>query len=349
MKRFRALNNSAYYIKHLELEDLQSNLFISFKALTSIKKKILATLNDSNEIIDPIDVPFLKKQSTLNIKPALAVLISSQKDLYFCNETSANIFYQLPSHFKNEFSELLNIFLKNKKLVPWFPTVLIGENNTGAVEFLKQMQPKLIVTNNTGIAYEAYIEGIPWIAGPYLNIANSFSLLCLKDNFNCHGSFIANEISKNQIKGIINPENFKLCYSIYHPILLLTSRQCLHHQIIGCEKNRINEDCIQKCNKFASITNLKKVSFLIEKSNGNYHRIYNNKNFLNTDIVTDIPGIFSSFFIDLTDVKTETKIDTDNSKIIKLFENLLNGDPESKKELKQMIHPSTNAQYKKGI
>jgi putative protease len=349
MKRFRALNNSAYYIKHLELEDLQSNLFISFKALTSLKNKILAILNDTNEIIDPIDVPFLKKQSTLNIKPALAVLISSQKDLYFCNKTSANIFYQLPSHFKNEFSELLNIFLKNKKLVPWFPSVLIGENYTGAVEFLKQMQPKLIVTNNTGIAYEAYIEGIPWIAGPYLNIANSFSLLCLKDNFNCHGSFISNEISKNQIKGIINPENFKLCYSIYHPILLLTSRQCLHHQVIGCEKNRINEDCIQKCNKFSSITNLKKVSFFIEKSNGNYHRIYNNNNFLNTDIVTDFQDIFSSFFIDLRDIKTETKIEMDKSGIIKLFENLLDGDPDSKKKLEQSIHPSTNAQYKKGI
>ncbi len=31
---------------------------------------------------------------------------------------------------------------------------------------------------------------------------------------------------------------------------------------------------------------------------------------LNTDIVTDMPDLFSSFFIDLSDIKTETKIET---------------------------------------
>ena len=244
---------------------------------------------------------------------------------------------------------LIDLFLKNKKLIPWFPSILIGENYTAAVELLQQVQPELIVTNNTGVAYEAYKKGIPWIAGPYLNIVNSFSLLCLREKFNCYGSFISNEINKYQIKSIINPANFKLYYSIYHPILLLTSRQCLFHQIIGCEKNRINEDCIQTCNKSSSITNLKKVSLFIEKKRGNYHCIYNNNNFLNADIVTDLPDIFSSFFIDLRDIKTETKIEMDKSGIIKLFENLLNGNPDSKKELKQIIHPSTDDQYKKGI
>jgi len=245
--------------------------------------------------------------------------------------------------------EFIDLFLKNKKLIPWFPSILIGENYAAAVALLQQVQPKLMVTNNTGIAYEAYKKGISWIAGPYLNIVNSFSLLCLKENFNCYGSFISNEISKNQIKNIINPEKFKLYYRIYHPIVLLSSRQCLLHQIIGCEKNRINEECIQKCHKASSITNLKNVSLFIEKTKGNYHCIYNHHNFLNTNIVTDLPDIFSSFFIDLRDIKTETKIEMDKPGIITLFENLLNGNPDSKKKLKQMIHPSTNAQYEKGI
>ncbi len=348
-KRLKALNNTEYYINHLELEDLQSDLFIPFKELTSIRKRILFILNGSKEMIDPIDVPFLKKQSSLKTKPDLAVLISSKKDLYLSHKTAANIFFQLPNCCENEYSELIDLFLKNKKLIPWFPSILIGENYAAAVALLQQVQPKLMVTNNTGIAYEAYKKGISWIAGPYLNIVNSFSLLCLKENFNCYGSFISNELSQNQIKNIINPEKFKLYYRIYHPIVLLSSRQCLLHQIIGCEKNRINEECIQKCNKSSSITNLKDVSLFIEKTKGNYHCIYNHHNFLNTNIVTDLPDIFSSFFIDLRDIKTETKIEMDKSGIIKLFENLLNGNPDSKKKLKQMIHPSTNAQYKKGI
>jgi len=348
LERLSAINDTEYYIKHLELENLQSDLFIPFKELTSIKKRILSILNGSKTIIAPIDVPFLKK-NIFKEKPALAVLISSQEDVDLCNTTSLDIFFQLPNCFKNEISGLIDFFLKNKKLIPWFPSVLIGENYTAAKEFLKQVQPELIVTNNTGIAYEACGKGIPWIAGPYLNIVNSFSLLCLKENFNCHGSFISNEISKNQIKSIINPENFKLYYSIYHPILLLTSRQCLLHQIIGCKKDRIDEECLQRCDKSSSITHIKKNELLIKKSKGSYHCIYNNINFLNTDIVIDLPGIFSNFSIDLRDIKTETKIGTDKSGTIKLFENFLNGDLDSEKELKQIIHPSTNAQYKKGI
>ncbi len=77
--------------------------------------------------------------------------------------------------------------------------------------------------------------------------------------------------------------------------------------------------------------------------------MYNNINFLNTDIITDLPDVFSGFFIDLRNIETETKIDMDKSGIVQVFENLLNGNPDSKKALKQMIHPSTNAQYKKGL
>jgi putative protease len=211
------------------------------------------------------------------------------------------------------------------------------------------VQPERIVTNNTGIAYEAYQKGISWIAGPYLNIVNSYSLLCLKENFNCYGSFISNELKKIQLKNIKKPDNFKLYYSIYHPIVLLTSRQCLFHQVTGCEKNKIDDFCIPQCEKSASITNLKKVSLFIEKTKGNYHGIYNETHFLNTDIVTDVPDLFSGFFIDLRDIKTDTKIERDKLRIVTLFENHLDGNPDSAEELKQSIHPSTSTQYKKGI
>jgi putative protease len=59
--------------------------------------------------------------------------------------------------------------------------------------------------------------------------------------------------------------------------------------------------------------------------------------------------LFSGFVIDLSDIKTETKIEKDKLTVIKHFENLLNGNPDSQKELKRIIHPSTNTQYKRGI
>lgn len=243
----------------------------------------------------------------------------------------------------------MELFQNNKKLIPWFPAVLIGENFDAAVELLEQLKPKRIVTNNTGVAYTAYEKGISWLAGPYLNLVNSFSLLCLKDNFNCDGAFISNEINKAQIKNISKPDNFNLTYSISHPIVLMTTIACMFHQVSGCKKNIVDDKCIQRCKNSASITNLKDVSYFIDKEKGGYHTVYNEANFLNTDIISDIPDMFSNFFVDLRDVKTGTEIGVNKAELIKLFENHLKGDNESLNAIQKNIHPSTNTQYQRGI
>ena len=349
LKRLKSLNDTEYYIQHLELKNLRSDLYLPFKELTSIKRRLFFILNGSKEFVNPINVPVLKKQSTTKISPILSVIISSQKDLDIGDKTTAEIYFQLPNSFKNEWEKFVDLFIKNKKLIPWFPSIIIGEDYSAAVKFLHKLQPKTIVSNNTGIAFEAYKMGIPWIAGPYLNVVNSFSLLSLKENFNCAGAFLSNEMNKVQIQNINKPKDFNLYFSIYHPIVLMTSRQCLFHQVTGCEKDKMDDTCIQHCQKSATITNLKNDTFFIEKTKGNYHRIYNGTNLLNTEIISDLPDVFSSFFIDLRDIKTETKMDENKSKIIKLFDLFLNGDSDVIKELNQIIHPTINIQYVKGI
>jgi len=348
LKRLKALNDTEYFIWKLDLENLHSGLFIPFQELTLIKKRILFHLNGLRESVVPIELPFLKKRRNRRIKPSLSLLISSQKDLHLCSETRADIYFQLPNSLNYVCSEFIDLFMNNT-LIPWFPSILLGEDFATAVEFLHKVRPKRIVTNNTGIAYEAWQKKIPWIAGPYLNIVNSYSLLCLKENFDCYGAFISNEISKNQIKSMKKPDDFELYYSIYHPILLLTSRQCLFQQVTGCEKDRIDDSCMQQCEKSASITNLKNNPLLIKKNPAYCHSIYNETNFLNTDIITDLPDFFSGFFVDLRDIETATTIEMTKSRMVVLFEDHLNGKPASTEELKQKIHPSTNTQYHKGI
>jgi putative protease len=239
--------------------------------------------------------------------------------------------------------------MENQRLIPWFPAVLIGEDYRSAVTFLQQVKPKRIVTNNTGVAYAAYQAGIDWVAGPYMNLVNSFSLLCLKEHFNCSGAFLSNEINKEQIRRIKKPEEFKLYYSLCHPIVLMTTRVCMFHQVTGCKKNIVDDKCMQRCEKSSFITNLKQVSFFIDKAKGDYHSVYNEANFLNTDIVTDIPHFFSNFFIDLREIKTGTHFSMDKSAVVKLFESIIYGDHTSVIELNGGIHPSTNTQYIKGI
>lgn len=349
LERLKAVNETEYFIDHLDLQDLEPGLHVPSRELKSIKRRLLFFLNGSREHIDPIDLPVLGKPSNAKIKPTLSVLIASTKDLHLRKETRAEIHFQLPSGLKKESPDLITLFTKNQDLIPCFPSVLIGEDYAAAVRLLLQIPPRKIVTNNTGIAYEAWKAKIPWIAGPHLNTANSLSLLNLKENFDCYGAFVSNELSKFQIKRIHRPKDFKLYYSIYHPTLLLTSRQCLFHQVTGCEKDIVDDTCITQCEKSAIITNLKKDSFLVNKTKGNYSNIYYQKNVLNTEIVTDIPFLFSSFQIDLRDIKTETKTKLDKSKLIQLFENHLEQHANSSRDLHRSILPTINTLYKKGI
>lgn len=349
LTKLKTINDTAFFIESLNTENLQPNLCISFNELTSIKKRILFNLNGSKEFIEPISLPVFKNLSSIKAQATLSVLIDSENDLKICDETGANIYFQLPDCFKNGISDYVNLFHQNKRLIPWFSSVIIGEDYVAAVQLLDIIKATHIVTNNLGIAYEAFKKGIQWIAGPYLNIVNSYSLLNLKENLNCSGAFISNEINQHQIKSINKLDGFKLFYSIYHPILLMTSRQCLFHQVTGCEKHILDNDCIQHCVKSSSITNFKNQTLIIEKSPGNYHKIYNAENYLNTDIVKDLPNTFSEFFIDLRDVKTKTNIETDKSAIILCFQNLLNGELGSEKRISKLISAVTDVQYKKGI
>ncbi len=346
---FEALNAAEFTIEDLAVANLQAELFLPFREFSAIRKSILFQLRGAKAPVEPIAMPRLKKPDRSIVRPRLSVLISSEQQLLLCPETGTDIHFQLPNCFSSDTAEWVRLFSENPELIPWFPAVLIGENYSAAVDILKQVQPKGIVTDNTGIAYEAYENGISWVAGPHLNCVNSFSLLCLKEQFNCSGAFISNEISRDQMKSIVCPEDFELYYSIYHPALLMTSRQCLLYQIEGCDKNMIDKDCLHHCDKSSSLTSLRGASLFVDKTKGCYHRVFNAKNFLNTAILSDLPGMFSSFFIDLTEVKTETEIAGDAARIIEEFAGLLKGNAESKNELETLIYPTTNIQYTKGI
>jgi putative protease len=129
----------------------------------------------------------------------------------------------------------------------------------------------------------------------------------------------------------------------------MTSRQCLFHQVSGCEKNKIDDTCISLCEKTSSLQNLKEETFLIEKSKGNYHRIYNETNYLNTEVIKDFPELFTGFMIDLRDINTESQVIQDKPALIKQFENLLKRNDTLNNEIKLDIENTNNLQYKKGI
>ncbi|SHI50207.1 peptidase U32 family protein [Cycloclasticus pugetii] len=354
-KRFKGFNKARYTIEAIDFSRLANNISLPFKELARLKNKAAFLLNDSVELVGDVNVPALlnhpkvEEGSSIDKKPSMSILIADEKDLHLCEVTEADIYFKLPESFKKGCTKYIDLFLQNPRLIPWFPAVLIGKDYQEAVNVLKHVRPKRIVTNNTGIAYKAFEMGIDWVAGPFLNTTNSYALLTLQETLNCSGAFISNEINRMQIKNIARPKNFKLLYSIYHPILMMTSRQCFFQQTVGCKKPSIEDGCMLKCQKATTITNVKGVSFAIDKQKGGYPSIYNDEQFLNLDVVNDLADLFDEFFIDLTNIGAGSKEEQNKTQLIHSFEQIISGQKAAKQQLNQMVPVSTMAQYRQGL
>ncbi len=366
-KRFKNFNNSQFNLTELNLDGIPEGVNIPFKDLTALKNKLSSILNNNAPVHPEVILPKLvrhpkqaeNEEASNKTKAKLSILISDDTDVNLSQVTDADIYFKLPDAYKRGCTKYIGFLKENPRLIPWFPSVLIGKDFDAALTILEQVKPELIVTNNTGIANRAFELGIKWIAGPFLNTTNSYALLAMKEAFNCEGAFISNEINHQQMKTIARPENFKLFYSIYHPILLMTSRQCFFQQSVGCEKPRIDNGCMLSCDKSTSITNLKGVSFAIDKQKAGYPSIYNNDQFLNMEIINDLAQLFDGFMIDLTNIGSGDKESPDKAVLIEQFEQLLkigdNSYDYSDKQasiqtaLNELVPESTNVQYHNGL
>nr|WP_060988833.1 peptidase U32 family protein [Photobacterium leiognathi] len=353
-KRFQSLaNEGEYQITEFNTADLAEGTSIPFAELAQLKEQIGYVLNGEVAIVAPIDTP--KPRNSANhrkptgIKPELAILISEPSDVALNQDNDAVLYYAIAEGLSMELEKTIALFEANPHLIPWFPAILISENYQAAVEFIERVKPTRLVTNNNGIAYVAYQQGIDWIAGPYLNLTNSFSLQCIADEFNAKGAFVSNEINRKQINPLVCPENFELHYSIYHPLMMLMSRQCLFHQTVGCKKKRFDNKCLRKCDKSASILSLKDASFVLDKQRGAHNALYSQQNYMNLQAVTDFPDKFTRFMIDLRDIKTDTQISADKATLVSLFNAYIHGDMSARETLEQTIVDTIYHQYKKGL
>ncbi|MEP4889054.1 MAG: peptidase U32 family protein [Aliiglaciecola sp.] len=351
-KRFKSLSNGDYELTKIDSKNLSAGLTVPFRELTTLKNEAIRLLNGAQALIPPVTLPKLTshaKDAGGSQQPKLSILICDESDVALADVTDADIYFKLPDAYKRNCTKYIDFLAENPRLIPWFPAVLIGKDYDVAINILEKVMPPLIVTNNTGIAYHANQLGIKWIAGPFLNTTNSYALMAMKEEFDCSGAFISNELNRMQMKNIARPENFKLFYSIYHPILLMTSRQCFFQQSVGCDKPRIDNGCMLSCDKSTSITNLKGMSFAIDKQKAGYPSIYNEDQFLNMQVIHDLADLFDGFMIDLTNIGAGDKVSPDKVALIEQFEELLQGNKQVETQLNTMVPASTDSQYHNGL
>ncbi|VFQ47102.1 peptidase U32 family protein [Desulfoluna butyratoxydans] len=349
LEKFKRFDNSEYRVDAVDTENLAPGLYLPFKELTALIRRVAFLLNGSREPVAPVAVPSPGKPKPVGTPPVLSVMISSPGDIPLCEATPAEIFFRLPEALENRKDEFIALFNQFPKLTPWFPAVLIGEDYTAAREILEAVRPDRIVTDNSGVAFDAFRQGIAWMAGSCFNLVNSFGLRCLKEQFGCSGAIVSREINKEQLKRLVPPEGMELCMGIYHPVTLMTSRQCLHQGVIGCSRKRFDKTCLEGCDRSSSITHANGATLHVHKSGGNHHRLYHETHCLNTAVVADLPHTFSRFFIDLRDIATHTKTDTDKAGLIALFHDLLKGVPGAEAAIHRAIRNTSNVQYVRGI
>lgn len=314
---------------------------------------VLTPANDNGASLKgAIDVPQLKAlpQAKSVDTAKLSVLLSSADDLTLLSDGDVNFYYQLPMGLAAECDNLIELFATNPSLMPWFPAILIGDDFAAAKRFLQAVRPKQLVTNNSGVGIIAQELGLAWVAGPQMNITNSYALACLEEEFACTGAFISNELNMKQMRHIKRSDKMQLFYSIYHPNTLLTSRQCLFQQTEGCRKIKVNKGCLKRCEKRTSIINLKDNPYVIQKHKGSHNAIYSEHNVLNLEVLKQLPNLFTDILIDLRDIQTETQVSIEKSDLIQAFLTLLNNNnEENNQSLHSVIQPTTNAQYSKGL
>lgn len=345
--RFKQLNDLGYTVRSFTAKSLQQNLSLPFRELTTMKKQALQVLNEGKPLLPPVELPAIAITENEK-KSRVAVLLDDESMLHTIPER-VEVYRVLPNVFPESNASLLKFFTDNPHCTPWFPAMLIGDSYERAKAFLLDLHPRQIITENSGIAFVASEQNIAWIAGPQFNAVNTYTLEALQNTYNCSGAFISNELNKRQVYAIQAPENFELHYSLLHPSLLMTSRQCFFHQTTGCKKSIIDAACLNSCSRTARIKDLKEREYILEKSAGNYHRLFASEHYCNSDILTDFPTKFDCFLLDLRSIETGTTFLGSPAEIVTAFQKAVEN-PSMKDDILQNLFDTTdNRQYKKGL
>lgn len=282
-------------------------------------------------------------------EPQLVVSISTPEQLTLVEQHSDVLFfYHLPDALADYYQQIEEILAKHTSIIPVFPAILIGEHYQAAKQLVKRLIGRKLVTDNLGVAQAAKEYQVDWVAGQHLNIANSFALRCIKQELGGGGAVISSELSYKQMKRVVRPEGFELYYTLYQPMMLLTSRHCLFMQSVGCKKQRMNRGCLKRCSKHTSILNLRDNPYVIDKQKGSFNRLYADKNTLHLDAIEQLGGLFTHFVVDLRPIKTETRVQVDDAQLIEGFKIALSGQ-QTQQQITGMIDNTTSLQYAKGV
>ncbi len=271
-KQLSRLGNSEFYLETCDLDDLDGDLFIPVKVINQLRRDAVEQLSVQNAEyrIKPV-LPVRTEGESL--KPGLALLVDNSEILHGIPAGSdITVLFQLPAD-ANGMHQADKVFDSFPDLIPWFPSILIGEQFEAACALLNRRSFRRIATDNSGIAWYAGEKGIPWIAGPMLNGSNGYSLEFFQQ-YGADGAFLSQELSGSQIHETSIPGDMELWAALISPLLLMKTRHCIVRNCTDCAKVVMDAACLPGCNKSAEIRDDQGNTIRVIKRAGDYNGLY---------------------------------------------------------------------------
>jgi len=291
------------------VEELAPGLFISLGELNNLRRKavdVLVKKLEENQTENPTGAddensgsPSKKEiilqmpqtaQSDENTKTSIsspssieAYLIDTPKALdqlllqKSYDDKPFKIIYELPSAINLVSKDLFTKLNENPDIVLYFNSILMERDLENTLEFLNgfdKLTNREILCENTGLVYELKNLGCKIILGANCNIYNSWNIQKYNETLNIGGIVPSLELSAEKIEQLQIPENLEIWYPKKLHKLLMQSRQCLVRNGSGCNKGRVDRNCLENCSKKLTVKGTQEEKILAVKRPGFYSALY---------------------------------------------------------------------------
>lgn len=345
------LGETDFFLERIDTEGVDTGLFIPLSELNDLRRRGIARLSVAEEEkrdLPVIEVPRQKKPRSASAAITLSILTNEVSDLELIRAADTQICFELPMNageFPDRYREL---FSEHPERIPWFPAIAIGRYYDSLVHLFEQLSPQRIVSDHTGIGWHAGRSGVPWIAGPHCNCTNSYTMRFLQEYAGCSGAFVSHELSKVQMHELQHPDAFTCWYTLFAPLLLMNTRQCIIRNCTGCKKEYADDNCMATCMSSTDIADDRNNVFHLVKRPGFYNQVYNHRHYFNPAVISDIAVSQAVVLIDIRTIPAKTEVRCSRQELIVLCEGLCSGTVTAS-QLREVVLHTTNAQYTRGI
>ncbi len=302
-KSFSRLGDTSFALEKLDCDGVETGLFLPIKELNEMRRLACDELQTQLAGWQPETNSAGRNKANphhgVKVSPALyspfgkfCILTNEITDLNLLDPDEL-IFIPLNGNTHTR--------VYTNRIRPWIGAFILETQVQEILNKIKEIPEGVVVCENAGVGFKLGQLGIPWVAGPQLNITNSKSLNTYAEFGGAIGGVLSLEINREQqlelLKATketprsgdgVNPIRMA---KIFGPLLLMTTRQCLYSRVKGCPQGKTKKDsrCLHGCQQEMTLFDERDIALHFAKQKGGYTEIYNDALLSVPEAVNQLP------------------------------------------------------------